>query len=284
MASRASFWGEDFIMDASAEGRKTFSDWFQILLRIVMALSAVGAVVFAFLLFRSGREYAQGDAVYEKARAAVSIEAAAPENEAAVSGIAPEGTVPEIDFSALQQTSSDVVGWILSEGNAISYPVVQGDDNDYYLTHLFNGEPNKLGSVFMDYRSSGDFSDRNTVLYGHNMKDGSMFSSLIDYADQSHYDRFPEMVLYTPEGNYTIELFAGLLADGQSGLICRTFGGDEEFQDYVDSLKESSTFSCEVPVGPGDRIVTLCTCSYAYDDARYLLFGKLTPLETSSAE
>ena len=271
-------------MDASAGERKTFSNGFRIFLRIVIVLSAAGVAVFAFLLFRSAREYAQGDAAYEQVRSAVSVEAVAPEGEAGVSGAAPEETALSIDFDALREINPDVVGWILSEGNAISYPVVQGEDNDYYLTHLFDGEQNKLGSVFMDFRSSGDFSDSNTVLYGHNMRDGSMFSALTNYADQSYYDRFPAMTLYTPEGNYTVELFAGILTDGQSGLICRTFGGDGEFQEYVDALKESSTFSCDVSVVPGDRIVTLCTCSYAYDDARYLLFGKLTPLEASSAE
>ncbi len=217
-------------------------------------------------------------------RSAVSVEANVPEKEADISGAASEETALSIDFDALRAINPNVVGWILSEGNMISYPVVQGEDNSYYLTHLFNGEQNKLGSVFIDFRSSGDFSDQNMVLYGHNMKDGSMFSALANYADQSYYDRFPTMALYTPEGNYTVELFAGILTDGQGGLICRSFGGDEEFQDYVDLLTASSTFSCDVSVVPGDRIVTLCTCSYAYDDARYLLFGKLIPLEIFPAE
>ncbi len=220
--------------------------------------------------------------MYEQARSAVSAEAAEGD-EPAASGMPQDETAPEIDFAALRETNPEVVGWIFAEEGTISYPVVQGEDNDYYLTHLFNGEQNKLGSIFMDYRSSGDFSDQNTVLYGHNMKDGSMFSSLINYEEQSYYDDHPTMTLYTPEGAYTVELFAGVLTDADSEFIRRVFDGGD-FQEYLDLLREKSTFQGDVPIGPEDRIVTLCTCSYKYDDARYLLCGKLTPRDVSSAE
>ncbi|HNW04006.1 MAG TPA: class B sortase [Oscillospiraceae bacterium] len=256
-----------------------------ILLRVVMALSAIGVVTFAYLLFRSGREYAQGGAAYEQARVIASAKASSPENASGaepVSGIGTGDTDWEIDFSALRQGSPDVVGWIRSEDGEISYPVVLGEDNDYYLTHLFNGEKNKLGSIFMDYRCSGDFSDRNTVVYGHNMKDGSMFSSLTNYEDQGYYDDYPSMALYTPDGDYTVELFAGVLSDGSGEPVCGLFDGDGDLAAYVDSLRENSTFQTGVSVGPDDRIVTLCTCSYEYDGARYLLCGKLTPIEAAA--
>ncbi len=265
-------------MSASTTERKTLLDWFLILLYAVAVLSAAGAVTFAYLLFRSGREYSKGDAVYEQARVTASVKASAPEDAAAVPVSAGETERDwEIDFSALREANPDVVGWIRSEDGAISYPIVLGGDNDYYLTHLFNGEKNKLGSIFMDYRCSGDFSDRNTVVYGHNMKDGSMFSALTNYEKQRYYNDYPAMTLYTPGENYTVELFAGVLTDGEGEPVCRLFDGDGDLPAYADSLKGESTFRSGVSVGPDDRLVTLCTCSYEYDGARYLLCGKLTP-------
>jgi sortase, SrtB family len=171
-----------------------------------------------------------------------------------------------------------VVGWIAAEGTEIDYPVVQGDNNDFYLDHLFTGERNKLGSIFMDCRNDAGFADKNTILYGHNMKDGSMFSSLTKYKDQRYYDRHPAMLLHTPEGSYRIELFAGIVVDGDDESVRMTFRDDDDFLDYVGSLRQASTFVSDTAVGADDRIVTLCTCSYEFNNARFALFGKLTPL------
>jgi sortase B len=181
----------------------------------------------------------------------------------------------KMDFAPLKAMNGDAVGWILAQGNPIDYPVVRGTYNEYYLSHLFNHQTNKSGSIFMDYRNHGDFSDKNKVIYGHNMKDGSMFASLTEYKDQSRYDSFPTMALYTPDGDFTIELFAGIVADGNYEFIRFQFQNDKDFLDYINTLKEGSTFESDTIVKPNDRIVTLCTCSYEFNNARYALFGKL---------
>lgn len=156
----------------------------------------------------------------------------------------------------------------------MDYPVVQGKDNDHYLGRLFTGERNKLGSIFLDYRNNSDFSDKNTVIYGHNMKDGSMFSSLTKYKDQSYYDEFPATLLYTPDGDITVEWFAGGTVDGDYESIRFDFKDDRDFESYVQSLRSKSTFVSDTAVTAEDRIVTLCTCSYEFDNARYALYGK----------
>jgi len=130
----------------------------------------------------------------------------------------------------------------------------------------------------MDFRNDGGFADRNTMLYGHNMKDGSMFHSLTKYRDQRHYDSHPAMLLHTPGGSYRIELFAGIVVDGDVESVRLAFRDDEDFLDYVAALRQSSTFVSDTAVGAGDRIITLCTCSYEFNNARYALFGKLVPL------
>ncbi len=182
----------------------------------------------------------------------------------------------EVDFSILEEKNTDVVGWILSLDSEINYPVVKGSDNSYYLTHLFTKEENAKGSIFMDYRNQNDFSSKNTILYGHHMKDGSMFATLTNYKEQAYYDKFPTMILYTPQGDYMIELFAGVIVDGDYESVCFEFEEKKEFETYIAFLKENSSFKSKVPVNFEDRIITLCTCSYEFDNARYTVYGKLT--------
>lgn len=248
-----------------------------ILLRCLMAVCVVGIGVSSYLLIKSNREYAKGDEAYEQVRIALESNAitALPANAPGNS----DHKAVAVDFDTLKAINPDTTAWLLAEGSVIDYPVVKGEDNDYYLTHLFNGEKNKLGSLFVDYRNSSDFRDINTVIYGHNMKDGSMFASLTQYSDQSYYDSLPTMQLYTPDGAYKIELFAGILADGSYEFVRFNFDDDQDFLAYIDSLKADSSFRSKVTVNPDDRIVTLCTCSYAFNNARYALFGKLVPLQ-----
>ena len=261
--------------------------------RVLMTASVLCIIIFGLLFLHSNKEYAEGDAAYQEIQSAVRERTQAKQENADISGqqaaslqeqTAKSEEIPlpaypdlsvSMDFSGLKAINPDAAGWIWAYDDVINYPVVLGNDNDYYLTHLFNGKSNRLGSVFMDYRSKGDFSDRNTAVYGHNMKDGSMFSSLNKYKKQEYYEKFPEMLLYTPEGNYKLEFFAGILASGSDEFIRLDFSDDEDFLSYTEEMKKKSTFKSDVSLEPGDRIVTLCTCSYDFHNARYALFGKL---------
>ncbi|WP_218828220.1 class B sortase [Paenibacillus sp. SSG-1] len=142
------------------------------------------------------------------------------------------------------------------------------------MNHLFTGEQNRLGSLFVDYRVAGDFSDRNTIIYGHNMKDGSMFSSLAQYRNPAYYETHSYLSLYLPNKEYIIEIFAGIIADGDMEFVRYEFD-DDDFLAYIDELRAASTFGSEVAVTGEDRIVSLVTCTYEFDNARYALFGKL---------
>lgn len=237
----------------------------RLILRVLMGLCAVGILCSAFVLFSDSREYLKGDAAYQQLRLIVE----SPEEK-------PEEHSNGVDFTPLERINPDVVGWLSAEGTEIDYPVVQGKDNDFYIRHLFTGERNKLGSIFMDYRNHSDFSDKNTIIYGHNMIDGSMFSSLTEYKDQGYYDNFPSMLLYTPAGNFTIELFAGIVVDGNYDSVRFDFKDDHDFESYTDSLKNKSTFKSSTIVKADEQIITLCTCSYEFNNARYVLYGKLT--------
>ena len=106
----------------------------------------------------------------------------------------------------------DVKAWLELPGTVIQYPVGPGRDNSYYLKHLYDGTAKKVGCLFIDYENAEDFSDNNTIIYGHNMRDGSMFSTLVEYKAQAYYDEHPEMYLVTPEGGYVVGCFSAFVA------------------------------------------------------------------------
>lgn len=182
-----------------------------------------------------------------------------------------------IDFEALWELNEDVAAWLELPGTVINYPVAQGVDNDQYLRHLLDGSYHRFGTLFIDYRNSRKFLDDNTIIYGHHIKAGDMFCILENYREQSYYDEHPYFILYTPEKNYLVELFAGNLVDGNIPIPL-TFGSDEEFQSYIDEIRADSTFVSEVEMTPQDRMVTFYTCAYDFEDAKYVLRGKLAEL------
>lgn len=186
--------------------------------------------------------------------------------------------VISMDFTALKEINSEVVGWIQADGTNIDYPVVRTDNNEYYLEHLYNREPNGHGAIFMDYRNSSDFSDKNSVIYGHHMGNGTMFATLREYKSQEFYDANPVMNICTPEGDYRVELICGTIESGDYEFVRFEFDSDEDFMNYIEKFRERSTFASDVELQPGDRIVSLCTCSYETANARFLVIGKLVPL------
>ncbi len=190
----------------------------------------------------------------------------------------PSDTSPlQVDFDALRAVNPDVKGWLYSEGTVISYPVLQSLDNAYYLHRLYDRSENPSGSLFMDFQSPGDFSGRISIIYGHHMKDGSMFASLVKYKDQQYYEEHPVMYLNTPTGNYRVEVFSGFITASDSTVYTKSFANDEEYQNYLIKMKAFSDFESDVTPGVGDRVLVLSTCTYEYNEARYVVFGRLVP-------
>jgi len=183
---------------------------------------------------------------------------------------------PTVDFSALQDLNPDIVAWICLEGTGINYPVVQGTDNEQYLYTMADGTANRAGSIFMDYRNSKDLSGRHTVLYGHHMQNGTMFKQITEYKDQAFYDAHPYCLIMTPEGSYKLEFFAGYTTNLNSNAWKLEFGSDGEFEAWLEQAAARSTFQSNIRPTSEDRVITLSTCTYEYNDARYVLVGILT--------
>ena len=248
------------------------------ILNVLMLLSFVGIIISGAVLVAENTAYTQGDTSYEAIRK-LSPRATNIINDQME--LTPGSTIPEFDLAKLKVLNPDTVGWIWAEGTRIDYPIVQGKDNDYYLKHMFDGELNKVGAIFMDWRNGPDFSDKNTIIYGHHMKDGSMFAALADFKDQAAYEKKSEMILFTQDGNYRIELFAGNIVHGETGRIPLSFDTDQEFKSYLADVLKKSTFKSDVTILETDRIITLATCTYEFNNARYLLFGKLVAVVPS---
>ncbi len=187
----------------------------------------------------------------------------------------PEPEHIDVNFKKLLKQYPDTVGFIYGANTGICYPIVQGDDNDFYLTHNYDGNTDNNGSIFMEYLCAPDFTSQNTIIYGHHMKSGRMFANLSKYKNQSYYDAHPYMYIYTPEKEYKLEFFAGCVVEGSDPIYAL-----EVSKDVLEQYVAESTFKSKIGV-PEGNIVTLSTCDYTvgYDDARYIVLGKLTELK-----
>ena len=184
-----------------------------------------------------------------------------------------------MDFDALKNISKNAVAWLYSPDTVINYPVAKTDNNSYYLTHLIDGTSNANGCFFVDYRNSDGFTDDNTIIYGHRMKNGAMLSSITKYNKQEYYDQHPVMYLLTPEGKYELQIFSAYITESTSAAYKRNFDTDAQFTEWLNNAVKRSYVKTDVKVGPQDRIVTLSTCVKSEDSRRFIALGKLVKIE-----
>lgn len=186
-----------------------------------------------------------------------------------------------VDFAGLREVNEDIIGWLYCEGTAINYPVLQGEDNDQYLRSSYDGTYNAAGSIFAEALNSRDFRDSNTIIYGHHMKNGSMFAVLDEWADQEFYESHPVMWLLTPQQDYRIDLFSGYTTSAYSETYTVFSGPGKELDDYLAGCLERSDFRADVELDGQARYVVLSTCAYVFDNARNVLHGMLVPADSA---
>lgn len=182
-----------------------------------------------------------------------------------------------VDFKGLQAVNPDIVGWIYCPNTLINYPIVSGEDNSFYLDHNYTGGASKGGAIFADCGNSGDFSDGNTIIYGHHMIDGTMFSGLGKWSNQSYMNMYPYMWLLTPDCTYRIEIFSAYTTTADSEAY-RIFSlTDSTREEYISRAIAASGISSAVIPGDEDRLILLSTCAYVFKDARSVVHGRLVP-------
>ncbi len=244
--------------------------------RIMMAaLLAVFLVSTAVILYVK-HNYRVSEALYSQA--AEQYTSQAPEEDPDPDS---QSAPIQVDFDALTAENEDIVGWIYCEGTPIAYPVVRGADNDYYLHRSYDGAYSASGSIFADANNREGFADCNTIIYGHHMKDGSMFASLSDWGEQEFYEAHPVIWLLTPGQDYRIELMSGFMTSAHADVYTIYQEPGEEFEHYVEAVLAESDFQPVLHSEGTGRYVLLSTCAYVFDDARYVLFGELVPADST---
>lgn len=167
----------------------------------------------------------------------------------------------DMDFSALRQQNPDVLGWILIPGTRVSYPVVQGTDNSYYLDHTWRGGKNSVGAIFMECRNSSDLSDFNTIIYGHRMNNRSMFGTLSQYKSRSYWQAHPYVYLTDDSGTHRYEIFAAGEVSVDSDVYRLGLRSSSGRQSFLDSCLSLSALNTGVTPHTYDKVLTLSTCT-----------------------
>lgn len=180
------------------------------------------------------------------------------------------GTANTIDLSSINK---DFVCWINIENTNIDYPVVQSKDNSYYLHRDIYGNYLYAGTTFLDYRDYYDDS-KNLIIYGHNMKNTTMFSQLEKFKEESFFKSNPTITLTDKNGEKNYEVFAVLLVKKDYPYTIPNFNSDDEYNKFLNKIVDDSIFSTQNKPTSSDKILTLSTCSYEFKDARTVVFCK----------
>lgn len=251
-------------------------------------LSSLLFLIFLCIFLYSGyrlysifSEYRRGTRTYQEtaARHVSQVDLPPRETDAEKTGdplVLPDPCPIRVDFDALKAENPDVRGWLYMADSVISYPVLQGETNDTYLRHLPNGEYNTAGSLFIDSACRGDMTDLTTVIYGHNMHNGSMFAALESYKKQDFYDAHPLMWYLTPEGTFRLNILAGLIVSADHPLYS-LYETEEDLESFLDYALSGSDFRSRYGQKHPEKLFILSTCDYTYEDARYILVAEPVP-------
>lgn len=180
--------------------------------------------------------------------------------------------VSPIDFESLWAVNEDVVGWITVPGTRIDYPILHAEDNEAYLHHNLEGEETVAGSIFLDCDDAADFSSLHNVIYGHHMKDGSMFKDVVYFKEQEYFDQHREVIIYTPEREIHLKTLAALYVKAEPIRRKTSFKSREGFEAYVEQMIQGAGAYAS-PEGEIGRLYSLITCSYEFSDARTILYA-----------
>ena len=257
-------------------------------LHIVLFCVFIGVFfVSAWKLFGIYRTYEKGNAVYgDIAEKVVKVEADAdadrykPQVTDAPKDVEKKekkkkDKMISVDFKALQATNPEIIGWLYIPDSAMSYPLLQASDNDKYLHQMYNKQHSIFGSIFMDYRNKADLKDLHTIIYGHNMKNGSMFHNIRYFAEAEYFEEHQELYIYMPEKILKYQIISCYEYDDRHLMGTYDFSNEEIYAEYLEEImKPRSMYTMireDVELTTEDRIVTLSTCIANKPNNRRLL-------------
>lgn len=184
-------------------------------------------------------------------------------------------------YENLLKINPQIKGWIAIPGTRLSFPLLQGEDNDYYLNHDIYGQESRYGSIFVDYKADLYGGESNIIIYGHHMRDGNMFGSLKEYKNEAYYREHPSFFLFLPQEEREYEIIAVLNNNIDSGenepfqyYNYERITDSGMFEEYYRYIKEYSIYDTGVTAENSDELITLCTCDYGSRDQRLLIVGR----------
>ena len=246
-------------------GRKKKKKKAGIFSTIILVVALAVFCFSAFQLFKILKGYHDGRSEYDKVRK-LAVEEKKGDGEDQFS----------VNFDELMKMNPDTIGWIRfhPEPSQISYPIVKGKDNSEYLKKTFSANENTLGAIFLNVDNNADFMDKNTIIYGHRMKDGSMFRHLQDYEEKSFWESNPYFYIYTPDGReITYHIYSAGQVEDTSDTYLTSFESEEAYQSFLNMTKEASLYDTGVELNAQSAIVTLSTCTSASDNHRFVVRG-----------
>jgi len=179
------------------------------------------------------------------------------------------------DISALKSVNEDVVGWILIPDSPVNYPLLQGDDNHYYLKYTWDNKRSDVGAIYLDSTVDPALNDFHTIVYGHNLVNGTMFSTVLNYADQEYYNSHPYIYLSSDGNVYRYEIYSAYEADIVSNTYRLGFKNTQDKTDFIDMGLELSVIETGVVPKPTDRVITISTCMNFGYDTRWVVHARL---------
>ena len=217
-----------------------------LLLGILLFVAIFGFALYKLITIYA--EYQQGEEAYEELEDFVEQPQDATKDSDGQTEKEPDKEKFRVDFDGLKAVNPDVVAWIVIPGLDISYPVVQGEDNAYYLHHLFTRETNSSGSIFVDCHNRPDFMDQNTIIYGHNMKNGSMFGTLDTYQDAAFWEENPCFSIYVPGMVYEYRIFSCYAGKAGGTAYTYEFPEVDDFKGFLEDIISYAGYQTGVTV------------------------------------
>ncbi len=204
------------------------------------------------------------------------------EYEPVVPEEAPTKTSKMIKVEELQANNSEVKGWIEIENTSINFPILQGTDNNYYLTHDYKKDYSWYGSIFLKTESDINNVNSNLIIYGHNMGDNEMFHSLLEYRNKSFYDEHKTINITTENEERKYEIVSAFMSrvfyEDEKNVFryynCINFNNDSEYNDYINNVKKIQLYDTGVTANYGEQLITLITCEYSKENGRMVIVAK----------
>ena len=193
-----------------------------------------------------------------------------------------EETERMLQVNQLREQNADIVGWLEIENTNINYPVLQGTDNSYYMTHNYKKEKSKNGSIFLNADYNWNISSNNLLIYGHNLGNGMMFQELLKYEKESFYQEHPVIRFTTAEEDAEYEIISAFKSrvyhKSEKNVFRYYFflnsESEEEYNQFVKNAKNVSLYPIDATANYGDQLITLSTCSYYVEDGRFAVVGR----------